>query len=371
MHPMKLSGMHWIVAFVAMVGLWFAPLCWSQSPSPQPGTATLADLESAYEKEVKEKVDVKCDAEYQKLNNAYRQALDASLKKVAGTGSLDEALAVKNEMARFSTSNTVPATDEASTTGEVARLRKAWRTESERIEKQRATDRKPIVAAYFEHLRLLEVELTRNLKLEEATAVRSKREALMAANPMAGTAGSATNAAQPPLPILSTVRPAERMDLYASGNNGCVVYVNHKEVMTKVMRDQASKARVGLHEGDVIAVKSNDRFDINSFWLSCISSNGEYLFETSPQWSCYLPGDYNKWWDIKKAKQTKPAEAAPDKQEYVDLVKKSASATPFYHGAQPIRSSLKDDSQPRGAGFYFYVVTRNDLLPKKPEQAGR
>jgi len=101
------------------------------------------------------------------------------------------------------------------------------------------------------------------------------------------------------------------MDLYASGNNGCVVYVNHREVMPKVMRDQASKARVGLHEGDVIAVKSNDRFDINSFWLSCISSNGEYLFETSPQWSCYLPGDYNKWWDIKKAKQTKPAEAAP------------------------------------------------------------
>lgn len=368
---MKLLGLCRFVVLLVMLDAWFVVPCRSQSSSPQLDAASLAGLESAYEREVKDKVDVKCDAEYQKLNNAYRQTLETSLKRVAGTGLLDEALAMKNEITRFSASNTVPAVDEASVTAEVARVRKAWRTESERIEKQRAIDRKPVLAAYLERLRLLEVELTKALKLDEATAVRAKREALMAANPVVGTAAPSTNATQPPLPILSTVRPAERMDLYASGNNGCVVYVNHKEVMTKVMRDQASKARVGLHEGDVIAVKSNDRFDINSFWLSCISSNGEYLFETSPQWSCYLPSDYNKWWDIKKARQTKPAEAAPDKQEYVDLVKKSASSTPLYHGAQPIRSSLKDDSQPRGAGFYFYVVTRNDLLPKKPESAGR
>jgi len=327
-------------------------------------------LEATYNKEVKEKVDAKCDAEYQRLNAAYRQALDASLKKVAATGSLDDAVAVKNEIARFSTSNTVPATDESGATAEVAGLHKAWRTEADRIEKQRALDRKPFVAAYLERLRLLEVELTREVKIDEAMAVRTRREALMAANPVVGAVAATANATQPPLPILSTARPAERMDLYASGNNGCIVYLNHKEVMPKVMRDEPSKVRVGLHEGDIIAVKNEDRFDINSFWLSCISSNGEYLFETSPQWTCYIPGDVKKWWDIKKAKETKPVEVAPDKQEYVDLVKKSASATPLYRGAQPIRSVLKDEAEPRHT-FYFYVVTRNDLLPKKAEPAAR
>ena len=156
------------------------------------------------------------------------------------------------------------------------------------------------------------------------------------------------------------MRLAESMTVYSSGSNHCILHINGK-LVTEAMRDKPSVTKHRLKEGDVIAVHNKDRYDINSFWLSCIASTGEFLFETSEQWTGYLPADTTKWWNIKDAKEQKPARFTTDRQQYVDLVKKSAAGTPLYNGAQPIRSEVSDGSR---SAWLYYVVTKTDLVPK-------
>lgn len=171
---------------------------------------------------------------------------------------------------------------------------------------------------------------------------------------------------KPGVTFQTLTRPVERGDIYASGNNGCSIYLNKKEIAAKVMREKATQVRTNLHEGDIIAVKLADRFDINSIWLAAFSTAGEFLFETSLDWKSYIPADPNRWWEVKTAKQQGPVEFAPDKQQYVDLVKQSASKTPQYRGAQPIRSTLSDPSIVRPPVYCSYTITKQDLLPKVP-----
>ena len=149
--------------------------------------------------------------------------------------------------------------------------------------------------------------------------------------------------------------------LYASGNNGCMIRINGEEIIT-VRRDKAGKAGVTLKEGDLITVRLSDRFDINSFWLACLATNEQFLFETSETWSSYIPADTKQWWLTKDAKEQKPAKFTTDKQEYVSLVKKSAATTPHYRQSQPIRSTLTDGTR---IAYVFYMVTKQDLIPKK------
>ncbi|MCX7009667.1 MAG: DUF1266 domain-containing protein [Kiritimatiellaeota bacterium] len=174
------------------------------------------------------------------------------------------------------------------------------------------------------------------------------------------------NKAQPTPPtapgeVRSGGRPAGNIDLYASGNNGCIIRINGEDVIT-VRRDKAGKARVALQEGDLITVRLSDRFDINSIWMSCLTTNELFLFETSERWTSYIPADTEQWWIIKGSKQQKPAKFATDKREYVNLVKKSAATTPRYKHTQPICSVLSDGTR---IAYVYYVVTKQDLIPKK------
>jgi len=331
----------------------------AQDPQPSaPAIPELARLEELFAKEESEKVDLIHGAELQKVNKAYRSALEACLKRFAGAGQLDEAVAVKEELKRFSDAETIPDTDEPRTNPEVARLRKAWRMDISRLQKQRSLGMKPIIEAHLRRLRQLELDFTRALKLDEAKAVKARRESFANNAAVSGMALS-----PPPVAAenLAGSRPAQKMDLYASGNNGCIIRINGNELVT-AKRDKASKVSAGLQEGDVIAVRLSDRFDINSFWMSCLSDTGQFLFETSERWRSYIPADTEKWWIIKDAKKQKPAQFASDKREYVGLVKKSAATTPHYNHAQPICSVLSDGTR---IAYVYYVVTKNDLLPKK------
>lgn len=335
---------------------------------------SLEQLEEAYAQDLREKVDVAYTAGLQKLNDAYRAALDAALKRVIAAGSLDDAVAIKAEITRFAADATVPP-DDASTPpqADVTKLRQAWRAESDRLERRRSTAARPLTLAHLERLKALEIELTRASKIEEAQAVREKRTMLaktveQAPQPAATapTAGAPVAAVPPaagvrkPLAIIPTARPVDRADLYASGNNHCNIRVNGKELV-QAMRDKAVKERVNLREGTIITVQIADRFSDNSFWLSAISPNGEFLFETSERWMSYVPADVDKWWVIKGAKEEKPSTPAVEGDEYIGLVKKSASTTPLYQGAQPIHATI--EAVKRGS-FLYYVVTKEDLVPK-------
>ena len=117
-------------------------------------------LEAAYTQEVRAKVDAGYSAGIQKLNDAYRSALDTALKRVSSAGQLDEAVAIKDELTRFTSQNSVPEKEASGVTPEIVRLRQAWRAESDRLQKQRNAAIKPIATVYLERLRLLEVELS-------------------------------------------------------------------------------------------------------------------------------------------------------------------------------------------------------------------
>jgi hypothetical protein len=348
----------WLVRLYVLVLIVPGMISGQEPANTPPAIPELARLEGQFDKDVHEKVDAGYKAEIQKLSNAYRLALDTSLKRLAAAGQLDEAVAVKEELKNFTASGTVPDTDEPKTGAEVLRLRKAWRTDWSRLQKQRSFNLKPLIEAHLGRLRQLELALTHTLKLEEAKLVREKRETLAKSTIDSGLRLSPPSA---PIENLMGARLAQRMDLYASGNNGCIIRINGKEIMT-VKRDKASKTRVGLREGDVIAVRLSDRFDINSFWLSCIADTGEFLFETSEQWTSYLPLDTGKWWNVKDAKEKKPVQFASDRREYVNLVKKSAATTPHYNQAQPICSVLSDGTR---LAYVYYTVTKKDLLVKK------
>ena len=359
MKPFALSCQaNLLVSFCALLVIGLEPTA-AQDPQPAtPAIPELARLEELFAKEESERVDVTYSTEIQKVNKTYRSALEACLKRFAGAGLLDEAIAVKEELKRFSETETIPDTDAPRTNPEVVRLRKAWRADVSRLQKQRSFGLKPIIEAHLRRLRQLEMELTRALKLEEAKVVKARRESFANNATASGVMLSSPSApAENPVGL----RPAQRMDLYASGNNGCIIRLNGKELVT-ARRDKASKVSAGLREGDVIAVRLSDRFDINSFWMSCLSDTGQFLFETSEHWSSYLPADTEKWWIIKDAKKQKPAQFASDKREYVNLVKKSAATTPHYNHAQPICSVLSDGTR---IAYVYYVVTKNDLLPKK------
>lgn len=366
------------------LGFSLVELCGQAPPPATPTTSTvpeIAQLETLYQKEVRERVESPHQASMKRLADGYRLALDNALKKTAAQGLLDESLAVQNEGKRFAESGTVPEADEPGTNADVAKLRTSWRAEASRLEKVRTASVQPLLQAHIARLRALEKDLTRALKLEEAKAVRSRTEALVASMAVAATpppparpiALAATPAAiavaaatpRPGVAFAPLVRPVERMDLYASANNGAVIYINNKEVLKKVMRDNFSKARVGLREGDIIAVKSPDRFSDNFIWVSAVAPTGEFLFESSLDWIAYVPKNHDKWWDIKNVKEQAPVTFFNEpNNEYVKLVRQSASKTPTYRGTLPIHNPIKDESLAKPPSYCYHIVTKEDVMPK-------
>jgi formylglycine-generating enzyme required for sulfatase activity len=164
------------------------------------------------------------------------------------------------------------------------------------------------------------------------------------------------------------IRQAKRglwVRVVGAGNNSNEVYLNGAPLM-KCRREKPTVAVATMKEGDVLAVKLGDRFDIMSHWMMFLTQQGEYLFETSDRWNAYLPVDKQRWWDVRNIRPgAQKAEYAPDSREYVDLVKRSAQqAVPNFPKAQPVYSPLMGAEQYRDA-YLYYVVTVEDLLPKQ------
>jgi hypothetical protein len=351
----------------------------AQTPVAAP---SLERLEAAHAKEISEKLDAAFLAGMQRLNDSYRLTLDSAAKKSAAQGDLDETVATQTEGKRFSAENNVPDRDEPGVNANVAKLRAFWRTEAARLAKTRAAGLQPLTAAYIASLRAMEKELTRSLKIDEAQAVRARADALTAEAAAAAPPPAATPAAVAPAPLPAATpkpaisfaplgRPAERVDIWASANNGAIIYINNKEVAKGVMRDKPSKVRVGMKEGDVIAVKNPSRFSDNFFWLAVVSDKNEFLFESSPDWQCYIPKSHDKWWEVKTAIKKEPVQVYQEGKEYVDLVKQSASKSPYYHGTLPIHNPSKDEKLVNAPSYTYYLVRKDDLMPKKAEPTPR
>ncbi len=358
-----MNSLHALTTFLTVFLILVAPSI-SRAQSPE-----LLVLQLQYDNAVLDRVTKVYNAALGSLDVNYSSGLDRSLSDATAAGDLESALSLQAEKKRIASKEALPADDEQASKI-LRRLRGIYRGELAKLDVQRATNQTAVLAPHLEKLKQLEIDLTKATRLSDAKAVMDYRQGLASGVPMntaVVSSGSAPGVVKAPSAAIPFgARLVEDMKVYASGSNGCLLYINGKEVI-KVMRDKASVASHSVKEGDIIAVQNNDRFDINSFWMSAIASSGEFLFETSKQWTGYIPTDAKEWWNIKEVKKQKRVEFAPDDQEYVSLVKHSASETPLYLGAQPIRSELNPgtlDGQ-RSPVYLYYVVTKADLVPKK------
>ncbi len=351
----------------------------AQEAAPAPEQSEMqkwiAALDAQWQAVFAREVTAPMEAERVKLWEQYLVGIEAAITKATGAADLDTALAWRKERDRFSAAKDVPSEDEAGILPAIKQLRAGWRAQNLKILAERAEHAKAVQIRYDQVLAQAQAQLTQHQRLDDAVMVKAKREQVAAAwlppvPPGTSLVGIPPVAPKTVVPVPVTkpstgsvpvgAKLAENTHIHASGNNGCIITINGKEIVT-VKRDKPGSFSHRLHDGDIIAVKLTDRFDINCFWLSCFAPDGEFLFETSEQWTCYIPADLKKWWNIKSVKDQKPAQFAPDRQEYVDTVKKSASQTPFYNGAQPIRSILDPGTR---TAWLYYMVTKTDLVLK-------
>lgn len=166
----------------------------------------------------------------------------------------------------------------------------------------------------------------------------------------------------------------ERKVKIIAASDGADVYLNDVS-LTQVRRGAANTITATLKEGDILASRILGRFDVMNFWMVFLTEDDQYLFETSTDWTGYLPPDQERWWDVKNQTITQQQKAVYtlDTREYVREAKKAMSqVTSSFRIGQPICSPLQN-TQPVGKEirpaylptYVYYVVSKSDLLPKK------
>lgn len=184
-----------------------------------------------------------------------------------------------------------------------------------------------------------------------------------------------------PAKTASPARPPKRsrvseraVKIFAVGCDGHDICLNGAPLLQRVGRDTPSGTAALLHVGDIIAVRLQGRFDIMSLSMVFLTEDDQFLFETSPAWTGYLPPNQDLWWDVQNQKIAhQPAITVGESREYVDLVKKTmASVITKYPVGDPICSPLQNtqavDKEKRAGylpTYVYYVVTKEDLAPKK------
>jgi hypothetical protein len=312
------------------------------------------------------------------LKKQYVAALETQILAASREAKLDEAVAFRAERDSVAGGGDVPVGEDAAVPAVLNALRAGFARNYAVLATERAAKAKALHARYDAILAQNQIALTQRQRFDEALEIKAKREEINAVW-LGATAAVAPASPQPATAATPTAPGGglatfvaglpQQVDLFLSGSYTITLNINNKEAIAGVIRDKASKVRVSLHEGNVVAVKNEGRWDQQNFLLSCISLNGQLLFESSEKWTSYIPADEKKWWVIKGAKEQQPAARAPDRQDQVDTVKKAMKETPLNHGNQPIRSNLKGVGSAGRTTYLFYIVTRADMLPK-PDPTG-
>ncbi|MEQ8789383.1 MAG: hypothetical protein RIC55_24025 [Pirellulaceae bacterium] len=164
--------------------------------------------------------------------------------------------------------------------------------------------------------------------------------------------------------------PGQRLpvNVVAAGNSRVNVRVNGQPVFSKpATRNKAMLGRTQLREGDLIVVEIDDRFDTGSARVVFLTADGGLLFETSTDWTAFQPPEPIRWWDLyhRKPDKTAPAELRAADAQYVDEVQQSLSqALPGAPATSPVYSPLPGDND-NDPTYLYYVVTKDDLQPKR------
>jgi hypothetical protein len=330
---------------------------WLAGQEPQWQAAYATEVTAAFDKAVADQ------------RKQFISSLDTQLANATRGGLLLEAVACRDELQRMNAGG-APGADDGTTPASLKAMRAGYRKNLAALEADRAARAKAVHARYDSVLGQNLTLLTQNQRFDEAMLLKAKREELAAAwlrpAPNAAKVASANPQTGAKPPVSSSLVPigtrlAENVTLYAAGS-GQLVFFNGEELM-RVTKDKASSVSRPLYEGDIIAVRRVD--DGNCFWLSCIASTGQFLFETSENWFSYKPKDPEKWWEINLGAR-KAAQYASDTQRYVNVVKQSAAQTPLYRGTQPICTVIAGQTP---LSYLYFVVRKEDLVLKNERKA--
>ncbi|MDR3401727.1 MAG: hypothetical protein P4L99_04435 [Chthoniobacter sp.] len=136
----------------------------------------LATMDAQWQPIFAREVTAPFDAEIANLRQQYLASLDANMAKATRTGNLDLTLLWRKERDRFLAAKDIPATDDAGDPAELKAARAVFRSLGARMEKDRLGRARSAQARYDQVLAQAQVQLTQRQRIEDALAVKTKRE---------------------------------------------------------------------------------------------------------------------------------------------------------------------------------------------------
>lgn len=142
--------------------------------------ARLAQLESQFQTAFERDVNTTYAEQLTTLGTGYVTALDRAMQDASRAGRLDEAVAMREEKQRFTTHKFMPSIDPSSLHKSVVNLRNAYRSAEKKYAQVKDASSLPLYDRYIEVLTALEREVLAQGRSSDASAVRTKREDVMA-----------------------------------------------------------------------------------------------------------------------------------------------------------------------------------------------
>lgn len=167
----------------------------SKTPAMSPGTpvpptppatahesiqSRLSQLESQFQSALERDVNAPYTEQLSALGAGYLTALERAIQDASKAARLDEALALREEKQRFTTHKFVPSIDPVSLHKSVVNLRNTFRSAEKKYAQQKDAAILPRYDRYIEVLNTLEQEVLTQGHSTDATAVRTKRDDIIA-----------------------------------------------------------------------------------------------------------------------------------------------------------------------------------------------
>jgi hypothetical protein len=154
----------------------------------------LAALEKGFQEAADREAGAAFKASMETVNKSYAAAVDRALAVAMQAGKTDDALALRDERKRIEKGDPMPPEGVAES-GEVASLRKTYRTALKQQEAVRAMKVIPLFDKYTQALGALAVELTKAGKLDDAAGVKAVADEVAKARASGNVSSSTSFAA--------------------------------------------------------------------------------------------------------------------------------------------------------------------------------
>ncbi len=170
-----------------------APAAPSAPAARQWLAATDAQWQAVFKRDVTDPYDAECG----KVKVLYLNFLDDAITKASKAGDLDGALALRNEQKRFGDTQVIPDQDEAGDAAAVKRFRPPFRAQIGKANLDKVAHAKIVHAKYDQVLAIGQTQLTKQGRLDDAMAVKNRRDAVAAAWVPTNTAKAVAVAGEP------------------------------------------------------------------------------------------------------------------------------------------------------------------------------